>query len=466
MRWTFWGGVRTVTGSRHLLESGGKRFMMDCGLYQGKRSEAEKLNRELPFDIDSLDAVMLGHAHIDHSGNLPSLYKNGFHGTIHATKPSDDLCHYMLPDSAYLQERDVAIVNRKHERKGLPPVEPIYAIPDAMETIRLFEPHPYDKWFEISDTTRVKFIEAGHILGAALTVIEERINGKKTRILYAVDLGRKGLPLLKNPVHEENVDYLVIESTYGNRVHENIDKAKDFLRDVVKKTFERGGKIIIPSFAVERAQEIIYYLHQLSIEGALPEVPIYIDSPLAINVTDVFRRNLDVLDKGVQKMLTEVDDPFGFQKLHYVRSVEESKVLNIEKRPMIIISASGMAEGGRILHHLEHNISNPKNTIMIVGFMAENTLGRRIADHEKTVRIFGETHTVKADVVVANTFSAHADRDELIDYVSRTQKHGRLKKVFIVHGEEVQSLEFALSVKDLGIKDVYVPHIGDSVILD
>ncbi|MFP4460102.1 MAG: MBL fold metallo-hydrolase RNA specificity domain-containing protein [Candidatus Zixiibacteriota bacterium] len=463
MRLSFYGGTRRVTGSSHTIDVNGQRVLLDCGMFQGRRKEARKLNRNLLFDAESVNDVILGHAHIDHSGNLPNLYVNGFEGTIHATKATDDLCHYMLPDSAYLQERDASIVSRKHKRKGLPPVDPIYRIPDAMETIRMFKPHPYDQWIEIHDGFRFKFVEAGHILGSALILMEIKEDGKTKRIGYAVDLGRKNLPLLRDPYQFKDIDYLIMESTYGNRQHENIELAKTQLEAIIMKTINRGGKIIIPSFAVERTQEIIYHLHNLTYENVIPEIPIFVDSPLAVNVTDVFRKNQEILDEEYQKVLREQENPFGFDSLNYVRSVEESKELNRSNQPSIIISASGMCEGGRILHHLEHNIEDERNTILIVGFMAENTLGRKLVEGTDRVRIFGDVHKRKAEVKSAGSFSAHADQDELIEYAKNVIEHGRVKKIFLVHGEETASLELALSIKDLDFKEVYVPHAEDWV---
>ncbi len=462
MRISFYGGTREVTGSSHIIDANGKRVLLDCGLHQGRRQESRRKNKEMLFDAKTIDAVVLGHAHIDHSGNLPNLHVNGYSGPIYSTKATDDLCHYMLPDSAYLQERDATIMSRKHEKRGLPPVEPLYTVPDAMETIRQFVPKNYYEPFEVEDGITVEFVEAGHILGAALTVVDIKEGNRKVRVGYIVDLGRNNLPLLRDPDIIKDLDYMILESTYGNRTHENIELAKKELRDVIVKTHQRGGKLIIPSFAVERTQEIIYHLHHLAYAGEIPDIPIFIDSPLAVNVTSVFRKNEEILDKDFQKVLREKEDPFGFDKLRYIRTTEASKALNRRNDSHIIISASGMCEGGRILHHLEHNIGDKKNTILFVGFMAENTLGRRIADGAEEVRIFGDMHRVGAEIKRAGSFSAHADRDELINYAKEAMAEGTLKKIFLVHGEETQSLELALSIKDLNFKDVYVPHPGDS----
>ncbi|RKZ31702.1 MBL fold metallo-hydrolase [bacterium] len=462
MRITFYGGARQVTGSKHLIETDNERVLLDCGLFQGHREETSRKNRNLPFDCSSIDAVVLGHAHIDHSGNLPGLVKKGFTGPIYATKPTDDLCKYMLADSAYLHERDIEYVNKKRARKGLKPIEPNYELADAIDAVHQFVPRPYSRWFGVTSNIKAIFWDAGHILGSAITEFKVKENGQRKRFAYAVDLGRNNLPLLHDPKQITGVENLIIESTYGNRLHDPVENAKGELEDVINRTVERDGKIIVPSFAMERTQEIIYYLHQLYNESRIPDIPIVIDSPLAINVTQVFRRNLKYLDSEAQRMIREHEDPFGFGKVRYVRRVEESKSLNYDPTPMVIISASGMCEAGRILHHLKNNIGDKRNTILIVGYMAENTLGRRLVEKEKRVRIFGEEHAVMADIVVLNTFSAHADRDELLDYVKNCGK--ALERVFIVHGEEKQSLSFAAAVKEARPRiEVTVPYEGEQV---
>ncbi len=454
------GATRSVTGSKHLIVTGsGSKVLLDCGLFQGRRKESRQKNQNFPFAPSSLDAVVLGHAHIDHSGNLPNLVKHGYEGTIYATEPTDALCHYMLVDSGYLQERDAEFVNKKHKKRGLPPVEPIYTIADAVEAIRLIRPYGLYRWFQVADDVEIQYVEAGHILGAALTIVKVRENGRELRIAYLVDLGRKNLPLLRDPFQVEGVDYAIIESTYGNRYHEPVEQAKEDLAATINRTYERGGKIIIPSFAVERTQELIYFIHELAVEGRIPRVPIFIDSPLAVNITQVFRRYLDWFDKETQDFLRREGDPFQFVQLEYVRSVERSKELNDLKEPAIIISASGMAEAGRILHHLANNIENPRNTVMIVGFMAQNTLGRKLADGWEEVPILGDRYKVRAEVVVSHAFSAHADRGELLEYARGL---GAVKKVFVVHGEEEQALALADALRELpNVGEVYVPEEGD-----
>ena len=462
MKIKFCGGVRNVTGSKHLITTRkGSKVLLDCGLFQGRRAETREKNLNFPFDPKSLDAVVVGHAHIDHTGNLPNLVKQGYHKVIHATTPTDALIHYMLPDSAYLQERDAEYINKRHRKKGLPLVEPLYTTADALDAIRLTKPHGLNKWFRVTDDVEIKFVEAGHILGSALTLVRVREQGKMIKIAYVVDLGRKGLPLLRDPFQIRRVDYAIIESTYGNRVHEPIEEAKYQLQEVINRTYNRGGKIIIPSFAVERTQELLYYIHELTREGKIPKIKVFIDSPLAVNITEVFRRFPEWFDEETQEYFRRGDDPFTHLNIEYVRSVDRSKELNEINYPVIIISASGMAEAGRILHHLKNNIGNPKNTIMIVGFMAENTLGRKLADGWKEVPILGEKHRVRAEVFVSHAFSAHADKNELRDYV---RKMGKVKKVFVVHGEETQSLELAIQLQALpNVGKVIVPHENDEV---
>ena len=461
MKITFYGAVREVTGSKHLIETNGKRILLDCGLFQGHRKESNQKNRNLPFAPSSLDAVVLGHAHIDHSGNIPSLSKNGFEGPIYTTKPTDDLCQYMLADSAYLQERDVEFVNKKRKRDHLDPIEPIYELKDTLEAVHQFVPRPYGRWFNVAPHTRVIFHDAGHILGSAITEFNIEEGGRRTRLAYAVDLGRRDLPLLKDPHQVTKADTLIIESTYGDRYHDPIENAKSELADAINRTIKRGGKVLIPSFAMERTQELIYYLHELYNEKRIPDIPIVVDSPLAINITQVFRRNLQYLDKEAQRMIREHEDPFGFGKIRYTRLVADSKKLNLDPRPMIIISASGMCEAGRVLHHLRNNIGDEKNTILAVGYMAENTLGRRIVDGESPVKIFGEEYIVRAEVKVLNTFSAHADRKDLLAFVKKCGS--KLKRVFIVHGEEDQSLALQAGIREMRPElEVVVPHPGDS----
>ena len=461
MKIHFLGATKTVTGSMHLVEVNGKKILLDCGLFQGKRKLAEKINRHFSFDPEEIDTLILSHAHIDHSGNIPNLVKNGFRGKIHTTHATMDLCSAMLADSGYIHEKDVEYLNKKRIRKGEPPLEPLYTRADAEAAISQFVGHNYDEPFQIGKGISVTFADAGHILGSAVTKITISENGKAVKLGYIVDLGRKDLPILRDPVQFNDLDYMIIESTYGGRKHDDIIHAEHRLQEVVMRAYNRNGKIIIPSFAMERTQEIVYCLNDLWENNKVPQIPVFVDSPLAVNITDIFKRHEECYDQETKKLLDNYDDPFGFEKLKYVRSVEESKQINQLDQSCIIISASGMCEVGRILHHLKNNIENPNNIILIVGYMAQNTLGRKLVEHWPAVKIFGEEYVVNAEVEVMNVFSAHADRDDLLNYALGTKNS--VKKIFIVHGENSQSLAFAENLKENGFPDIAIPSKGDIV---
>jgi len=454
----FMGAAQTVTGSMHMLEVNGSKILLDCGLFQGRRRESWKRNRNLPFDPCELDAMLLSHAHIDHSGNIPNLVRRGYKGNIYATPATRDLCSAMLLDSAHIQESDVAYVNKKRRKRGLPLVEPIYTTPEARASVRSFVSIDYNRPFTVAPGVRVTFYDAGHILGSAITVLDVEEDGRSYRLCFTGDLGRVALPILRDPDIVPDVDYLVTESTYGNRQHDSPAKAGSALCDVVRRTYERGGKVIIPAFAVGRTQEIIYDLHKLILTERLPSLPVYVDSPLAINVTEIFRLHHECYDEEILNLLLRREDPFGFYRLHYTRSVEESKALNDLREPCIIISASGMCEAGRILHHLKNNIGNPRNTVLFVSFQAEHTLGRKILDGWEAVPIFGDKWEVRAQIESIDGYSAHADRDELLSYVKKVMGSGRLKRVFVVHGELEACQALAAGIRDLGVEDVLVPE--------
>lgn len=464
MRLQFWGAVRTVTGSLHLLEVQGHRILLDCGLFQGKRQEAYQRNREFPFDIPSVDALVLSHAHIDHSGNIPSLVRAGFTGPIYATPATYDLCAAMLQDSAHIQAADAAYVNKKRARKGEPPVEPLYGPDDVVASLRHFVAVAYGRPVLIAPGVLLTFYDAGHILGSALVVLDIEERGRRTRLLFTGDLGRKNLPILRDPQVVPEVDLLITESTYGARDHGTPEEAEARLQEVVQRTYRRGGKVIIPAFAVGRTQEVVYALHRLTEARAIPPLPIYVDSPLATNVTEIFRLHPECYDEETARFMW-VDghrDPFGFSRLTYVRDMEESKRLNTLREPAVIISASGMCEAGRILHHLKHNVEDPRNTVLFVGFQAENTLGRYLVDGHKEVKIFGEQHTVRAEVESIDGYSAHADREELLHYVRNLlDRGGRLEHVFVVHGDEENSLALARALAGMPVGSVYVPVRGE-----
>ncbi|OIN98008.1 hypothetical protein AUJ66_01790 [Candidatus Desantisbacteria bacterium CG1_02_38_46] len=414
----FLGGVREVTGSMHLIEIRGKKFLIDCGFFQGRREESRKRNENFPFNPESIDALIVSHAHIDHTGNIPNLVKQGFKGNIYSTIATRNLCSVMLKDSAHIQEQDAKYINKEHHLKYMLPVQPLYNIEDVEKSMELFISIPYGRSFNVSQDLTITFFDAGHILGAALTVLDIKQDGRQTRLGYIVDLGRKGLPILSDPVVVNGLDTVIMESTYGDRLHGKIEDGESELRDVINRTYKRGGKVIIPAFSLERTQEVLYFLRRLIDKKQIPALPVYVDSPLAINVTEVFRLHSECFDRESQYMLVHGEDPFSFEGLHYVRRVEDSKAIQFDPQPMIIISASGMCEAGRILHHLKNNIEDSRNSIAIISFMAQHTLGRRIVEREKKVKIFGKEYELKAEVATINAFSSHADQKELIEYVA------------------------------------------------
>ncbi len=458
------GAARAVTGSMHLLQVNGCRVLLECGFFQGKRQESYERNRNLPFDASRIDCCVLSHAHIDHSGNLPNLVRCGFQGNIYATHATRDLCNAMLRDSAHILASDVAYVNKKRQRKGEPPVEVIYSPQEAMASLRQFVSVDYDRWLTIAPGVRLMFRDAGHILGSALCLFEVNEGGRTWRLVYTGDLGRPGLPILRDPVVIPDMDFLITESTYGDRSHGTIEEAKAKLRQVINQTFEKGGKVIIPAFAVGRTQEIVYDLRQLSEARKIPRLPIFVDSPLAVDVTEIFRLHPECYDEETHALVLQSDehDPLGFKSLRYVRSPAESKDLNYLREPLIIISASGMCESGRILHHLKNSIEDPHNTILIVSFQARHTLGRRLVEGEKQVKIFGEEYERRAAVEVIDGYSAHADRSELLAYIGQLDRQ-RLKKVFVVHGEPEQAEALARGIRELGVADVQVPAPMETV---
>jgi metallo-beta-lactamase family protein len=460
----FWGAARTVTGSMHLLTINGARVLLECGLYQGKRQESFERNRNLPFDPREIDIMILSHAHIDHSGNIPTLVKNGYAGPIYCTFATRDLCATMLRDSGHIQEMDAQYVNKKRARKGEPPVEPLYTQEDAVQCLGQFVSLGYGRAFSILPGVRLTFLDAGHILGSAIVVLDAEAHngGRPHRLVFSGDLGRPDKPILEDPTPIQDCDTLIIESTYGDRLHPDVTSTKTALKQVVLETAQRGGKVIIPAFAVGRTQELVYDLHQLALSGEIPEIPVFVDSPLAIDATSVFRLHPECYDDEVEQFLrdTGARDPFGFGRLQYTRQVEQSKALNDLQGPAIIISASGMAEAGRIQHHLKNNVEDPRNTILIVGWQAPNTLGRYIVEKNETVKIFGERYALRAQVQVINGFSAHADREELLGWV---QAMDRLPtRAFVVHGEPEPAQALADGLTELGIAATFVPDRGDA----
>jgi metallo-beta-lactamase family protein len=428
------GAAQTVTGSQHLIEINGTRVLLECGLFQGRRQETYTRNQNFPFDPRKIDVVLLSHAHIDHSGNLPNLVKQGFSGPIFATPPTVDLANYMLLDSAHIQEADTEYVNFKHAKRGQPPVEPLYSIADAEEAVKLFSPIGYKRPFEPVPGLTVEFVDAGHILGSAAISLELEEKGRKVRLWFSGDIGRRELPLLRDPILPSNADYLLMESTYGDKPHRDPDEAFEEFSVVVAQTIRRGGKVIIPAFAVGRTQEMVYFLHRMVDEGRIPRVPIFVDSPLAVNASDVFKKHPECFDEETLAFMKKGHPALDFENLTYTRSVDESKALNDRKEPMVIISASGMAENGRIRHHIRNNIEDPNSTILIVSWQAPDTLGRLLAERAPSVMIFGEKYRRKAEVATIGGLSAHAGQDFLLEYANALR--GRSKQVILVHGEE------------------------------
>lgn len=458
MRIHFMGGADTVTGSQHILECGGSLVLRDCGLFQGRRAEADRLNRTLPFRAASLTAMELSHAHIDHCGNIPTLCAQGYDGPIWTTYPTADLAPVMIRDSARIQEQDAAYLNQKTNRKGLPPVRPLYTSAEAEKAVRQLQPLPLHKPLAIADGMTLVTYEAGHILGSALSHYTLRADGREVRVGFAVDLGRKGLPLIRDPEMMPPVDLLVSESTYGNRLHGPAIDAGRQLGDIIARTYARGGKVLIPAFALERSQEIVYHIAELIHEGRIPAHTVYVDSPMAAAVTKIFDQNHPVLDDEYKELRRKMDCLMCPGWIRFVSTADVSKVVTATPGPHIVIAASGMCEHGRILHHLKAGIADARNAVVIVGYQAQYTLGRRLVDGEKQVRIFGDQFPVAAEVAVLDAFSAHADRNELLDYFRRLKP----KRIALVHGESEQREALAQAIRELNIADVLLPKRGEA----
>lgn len=463
MKITFWGAAREVTGSRHLVEGNGSRVLLDCGLFQGPRDEAFHKNRFFGFDPGRLDAVVLSHAHIDHTGSLPALSKAGYRRTVHATPATADLCGVMLMDSAYIQEKDVRFVNKRQKGTGRTDREPLYTAEDASEILERLSVHPYGKSFEVAPGIEVLYRDAGHMLGSATVELRITEKGKTRRLVFSGDIGRPSLPVLRDPVMVPGADVLIMESTYGDRLHPPAEHVERDLETTLKPIFARGGKVIVPAFAVGRTQEVVYILNKLLRAGRLPKVPIIVDSPLAVNVTEIFNRHPECYDAEMRKILSGPGDPFGFNTMTYVRSVEESKALNERRGPFVVVSASGMAENGRVLHHLRNSIGDPRNAVLLVGYQAEHTLGRRLQELRPVVRIFGEEVERKAEVFRMDVFSGHADKDELMGF-ARGFTEQKPARVFLVHGEPEQQDPLARRLEaEAGYRAVTCPVIGQTV---
>ncbi len=462
MRIHFHGAARTVTGSMHLLEVNGARLLLDCGLFQGPRQETYERNRHFPFDPRSIDAVILSHAHVDHSGNLPHLVKLGLEGLIYATPATAHLADLMLRDSGHIQESDALYINKKRAERGEDLIEPLYTEEDGAQVKQYFRPVPYDTAFEPAPGVTARLVDAGHILGSAAAVLDIQENGRKLRLWYSGDIGRPNLPLLRDPVLPDKADVLVMECTYGDRLQPDPQSAYQQLKDLVKETVQRGGKVIIPAFAVGRTQELVYFLHQMMHNGEVPRIPVYVDSPLAVNASEIFRMHPECFDAETQAFMRQYKHPaLDFEQLTYIHSVEESKALNDRKNPMIIISASGMVETGRVLHHLRNNIENPHNTILIVSWQAPHTLGRRLVEGERFVKIFGELFERRAEVAVINGFSAHAGQNELLEYALRVKDSAQ--KVVLVHGEPIPANTLRRKLEERQMKQIYYPDLHQNL---
>jgi metallo-beta-lactamase family protein len=452
----------------HELRLNGQRYLLDCGLYQGRRKEARERNANLPFPAGSVSGVLLSHAHIDHSGNLPTLVKAGFTGPIHATAATTDLCRSMLPDSAHLQEKDAEFLAKRHHRRRALAVEdeseivePLYSMADAEHALGQFQEVELRKPVAIGPGITAEYFDAGHMLGSAALLLTLDQDGRQVRLAYSGDVGRPNLPIIRDPEPLPPVDYLIMESTYGNRIHDPLGEVETKLATAINRTCARGGRVIAPAFAVGRTQQLVLMLHELMLRDAIPAIPIFVDSPLAVNATEAFRKHTELFDSETTQFKNQHGDPFGFSRLRYIREVAESKALNDLHVPYIVISASGMCEAGRILHHLRNNIADPRNTVLVTGFMAENTLGRKIVERQQEVTIFGEPIRLRAEVVRLNELSGHADQNELLAWLEPMRAN--LRRVFIVHGEPAQQDAFAAILRERHKLDVVVPTRGEVI---
>ncbi len=457
----FYGAARQVTGSMHLIEKDGFKLLLDCGMQQGKRKESFERNRNFPFSPSEINSIILSHAHIDHSGNIPTIIVQGYKGSVFCTHATKDLCDLMLPDSAYVQLKDLEYVNKKREKQGKKLFEPLYTVEQAQGALRKFESKNIGEYFNVNNgEIMAYFLNAGHILGSAMVILKIMDKDKEIKIGFTGDLGRKQLPIIIDPDTMYNIDYLICESTYGGRDHKPIEAALERISQIIKETYLRKGKIIIPVFTVERAQEILYILNKLFINNQIPAMPVFVDSPLAKNITDVFMKHSECFDPEMLEMMANNNNPFYLELLKFTESVEESKAINDYDGSCIILSATGMCEAGRILHHLKNNIEDSKNTVLIVGFQAKETLGRRLVDGEKEVKIFGEQYKVNASIFVINEFSGHAGSRDLVSFIKRAKKDGRLKKIFLVHGEPEQQQILIEKLKKDNINNVIAPETG------
>lgn len=466
MKISFHGAARTVTGSKHLLQlNNGLNVLLDCGLFQGMGKQTEALNATFGFDAANINYLILSHAHIDHSGLIPKLYKDGFRGKIFATPATKDLAAILLEDSATIQRDDTRFINKRRAKQGLPPYEPLYDLEDAAEALNLFEVVEYDNWVTIENGLELLFTDAGHIIGSAAVHVKITEEGKTRQLTFSGDVGRYRDAILRSPSTFPQADYIILESTYGNKLHDEVHPTPDTLLEWIEKTcIAKKGKLIIPAFSVGRTQELLYSLNQLDIENRLPAVPVYVDSPLSKEATELLKTFPQYYNNRIRKVMEQDEDPFDFKGLHFIKTVDESKALNDNQHPMVIISASGMADAGRIKHHIMNNIHDAKNTILLVGYCEPNSLGGRLMRGAKEVKIFGEFYKVKAEVGEMRSMSAHGDYDDLLQWLG-CQLPASVKKLFLVHGEEEVMNDFHFRLERKGY-DVEMPEMHQSFKLD
>jgi metallo-beta-lactamase family protein len=459
MQIEFVGAAQTVTGSKHLIRTKHANILLDCGMFQGRRHESIQNNKELAVNVAELDAVVLSHAHIDHSGALPLLVKKGYDGPIYTTPATRDLCAVMLEDAALIQSQDARYINKLIDRgeSEMERVEALYTADDVVKVLDRTVSVPYHRTISIADGVRLSLFDAGHVLGSAIVVLDCEEDGKTKRLVFTGDLGRKKMPILRDPEIIEKADVLVTESTYGDRLHKPVSAMEDELAGILERTYKRGGKVVIPSFALERAQEVLYAINNLKKVGRMPRMPVYVDSPLTVKITDIFRLHPECFDSETRQLINSRLSPFDFEEVRYVQDKEDSKAIDASPDPCVIISASGMCEAGRIVHHLKATIESDKNTVCIVGFQAVHTLGRRIVERRPRVKIFGVERDLRAEVAILNGFSAHADQRDLVEYAGALKERGPLKKVALVHGEVTAQQALKAKLKESGISDVHAP---------
>lgn len=468
MNITFYGAAKTVTGSCTMVEAAGKKFLVDCGMFQGKVTDQMLNYDDFPFDISSIDFVILTHAHIDHSGRIPKLYKAGYTGPIYATNATVDLCSIMLADSGHIQEKEIEWVNKKRRRAGKKENEPMYTAQDGIDSMKLFKGVDYNQKVTIDENISFTLIDAGHMLGSSIVLLDIAENGKTERVVFTGDLGNKNMPIIKDPTYIERADHLIMESTYGNRLHGKMEDQSEKFIDILFRTVERGGNLIIPSFAVGRTQEILYEINKYAAKeeykDKLKNIPVYVDSPLAVNATKIFEENPEYYDEDALEYLLKGDNPIEFDNLHLITTSDESRALNEDPTPKVIISASGMCEVGRIKHHLKHNLYRPECTVLFVGYQATGTLGEKIQTGADVVKIFGEEIAVKAEIEYLDAFSGHADRDGLLEFIEKMQD--KPKNIFINHGEFISQQVLKNYITEKFNIPVTIPNYEDTYTID